>query len=270
MTDYTKMTKSQLNELCKERRISNYSKLNKQGVIDLLTAAELPTVKNQRIQNVKDVPPVKIEMSKIPEWYKIPEILPSDFVKCCTDIFTLLEGKHESKSTEDPFLKAVMMGQYGMTEAEWHTAEQVRLKQKVLEMKMGDFHEELMGKFSGYQTLPNGHSTGCDVQKNDETVIFEVKNRDNTVKGSDGKHIITLLKKHKDTGKKAIFAQIICPGGKVNRYGASSDIDVWNGNQTYAYLSGRESFFSDLLITVQYTFSNYKTFKDLKGALGIA
>ena len=108
---------------------------------------------------------------------------------------------------------------------------------------MGDFHEELMGKFPGYETLNTGHPTGCDVQKRDETVIIEVKNRDNTVKGSDGKHIIALLKKYVESGKKAIFAQINCPKGKVNRYGSSSEIDIWNGPQIYAFLSGRESFF---------------------------
>ena len=206
----------------------------------------------------------------ISSWYKIPEITPSDFVKCCTDIFTVLEGKHTSKSTEDPFLKALMIGQSGLTEEEWNKSEQVRLKQKVLEMKMGDFHEELMGKFPGYETLPNGHATGCDVQKKDESVIIESKNRHNTVKGSDGKHIVALLQKHKAAGKKVIFAQINCPGGKVNRFGAPSDIDVWNGQEVYQFLSGRASFFADLLLTVQYVFSHFKTFASLKSALGIA
>ena len=211
---------------------------------------------------------VKEEMSKIPNWYCIPEILPSDFIGCCKPIYSVLEEKNESKSSEDSFLKAVLIGQYSMTNEQWQSAEKARLKQKVLEMKMGDFHEELMGKFPEYETLPTGHPTACDVQKKDESVIIEVKNRDNTVKGSDGKHIITCLQKHKDAGKKAIFAQINCPKGKVNRFGGSAEMDIWNGKQVYAFLSGRESFFDDLLKTIQYVFANYKSLTELKLALG--
>lgn len=208
-------------------------------------------------------------MSIIPWWYRIKEISRSDFINCCKPIYSVLEEKNESKSSEDPFLKAVLMGQYNMTNNQWQSAEEARLKQKVLEMKMGDFHEELMGKFSEYETLPTGHSTGCDVQKKDGSVIIEVKNRDNTVKGSDGKHIIDLLKRHKDNGKKAIFAQINCPKGKVKRFGASAEMDIWNGQQVYAFLSGRESFFDDLQKTVQYVFYNYKSLAELKAALEI-
>lgn len=209
-------------------------------------------------------------MSKIPDWYKIHEIKLTDFLACCTPIYTVLEEKNKSNSSEDPFLKAVLMGHYSMTTEQWQAAEKARLKQKVLEMKMGDFHEEIMGKFAGYETLPTGHSTCCDVQKKDETVIIEVKNRDNTVKGSDGKYIINLLNKHKESGKKAIFAQINCPKGKVNRFGASQDMDIWNGQEVYTFLSGRESFFDDLLRTLQYVYTNYESSTELKTALGIA
>jgi hypothetical protein len=214
-------------------------------------------------------PPAKMEMSDIPPWYRIPEISPLDFTRCFRDLFSVLEGTHKSKSSEDPFLKAAVMGFHGISEAQWRILEEARLTQKAMEMKMGDFHEELMGKFPGYETLNTGHPTGCDIQKRDETVIIEVKNRDNTVKGSDGKHIIALLKKHVESGKKAIFAQINCPKGKVNRFGASSEIDIWNGQQIYAFLSGRESFFNDLLLTVQHVFSNYKSVAELKVALEI-
>lgn len=215
----------------------------------------------------KPVPPILNANTALLPWYRIPEISPSDFIGCCNPIYAVLEEKNESKSSEDPFLKAVLMGQYSMTNEEWQSAEKARLKQKVLEMKMGDFHEELMGKFPEYETLPTGHATGCDVQKKDESVIIEVKNRDNTVKGSDGKHIIALLKKHKDAGKKSIFAQINCPKGKVNRFGAPIEMDIWNGQKVYTFLSGRESFFDDLQKTIQYVFANYKSLAELKLAL---
>ena len=156
-----------------------------------------------------------------------------------------------------------------MSENEWLLSEKNRLSQKVLEMKIGHFHEDLMGKFLGYETLAKGHKTCCDVQKKDETVVIEVKNRNNTIKGSDGKHTIALLKSHKDAGKKAILVQINCPNGKVNKYGNITDIDIWNGKQIYTYLSGRDSFFDDLLFTVNYTFFNFNSVNLLKSALKI-
>lgn len=211
--------------------------------------------------------------AQTPAWFHIGDkISAEDFLQSCTPLYTVLEGNHKSKSNEDPFMKAVLMGNHAMTKEDWETAEKVRLTQKVLEMKMGDLHEEVAGKFAGYETLPTGHSTGVDVQKKDGTVVIELKNRDNTVKGSDGKHIIALLERHADEGKTAIFAQINCPKGKVNRFGASakSKVVFMNGQQLYAFLSGRESFYDDLLRTVGHTFSTYKTLAELKAALGIA
>ena len=78
-------------------------------------------------------------------------------------------------------------------------------------MKMGDFHEELMGKIPGYETYKVGHVTGCDVGSIDGKEIYEVKNKDNTTKGSDGKHIIQQLTKLLEKGIHPIYVQINCP-----------------------------------------------------------
>jgi hypothetical protein len=270
--DYSKMKKEKLKALCRRYCIRGISKKNKCELIEAIIQRDNVISKASNTKEETDVkiePIVKVEMNTLPNWYRIQEIKPSDFISCCNPIYTVLEETNESKSSEDPFLKAVLMGQYNMTKEQWQSAEKARLKQKVLEMKMGDFHEELMGKFPEYETLPTGHSTGCDVQKKDQSVIIEVKNRHNTVKGSDGKHIITLLKKQKEFGKKAIFAQINCPKGKVSRYGASDEIDIWNGQEVYTYLSGRESFFDDLQQTIQYVFAHYKSLAEIKAALEI-
>jgi hypothetical protein len=211
--------------------------------------------------------------TRTPEWFLIRDtISASDFVHSCASLYNVLEGNHVSKSNEDPFMKAVLMGNHTMTKEEWDTAEKLRLTQKVMEMKMGDLHEEIAGKIAGYETLPTGHATGVDVQKKDGTVVIELKNRDNTVKGSDGKHLVALLEKHAEEGKTAIFAQMNCPKGKVNRFGASANSKVlfMNGQQLYAFLSGRESFFDDLLRTVAHAFTSFKTLAELKAALGIA
>jgi hypothetical protein len=210
-------------------------------------------------ENLRDV--------NIPDWYNIREIHPLHFLSCLKPIYSVIEHEHRSKSSIDPFIKAVIVGSRRMTGDEWDEAERVRLAQKALEMKMGDFHEELMGKFPGYVTFPNGHETGCDVGSTDGRILIEVKNRDNTVKGSDGKHLVAMLKRHADEGKKAILVQVNCPGGKVNRFNADPSVDVWNGKQAYAFLSGREGFFDDLMTVVSYVFMTFDTYGDFKDYL---
>ena len=200
----------------------------------------------------------------VPSWYLIPEISPIMFLHCVTDIYSVLEEKHASKTSEDPFIKAVLMGHTTMTEPTWTKLEKARLSQKALEMKMGDFHEELMGKFPGYVTLPTGHITGCDVSSIDGNTLLEVKNKNNTIKGSDGKHVVAMLKKHADAGKRAILVEVNCPGGKVNRFGAHQSVHVWNGQEAYHFLSGRPSFFEDLEKTMKHVFAAFKTYAELK------
>jgi hypothetical protein len=176
-----------------------------------------------------DTPAEKSSILASESWYLIPEIPTKDFLICVTPIYSVIEETHISKTNEDPFIKAVLVGNTAMTDETWKKAEKSRLSQKALEMKMGDFHEELMGKFPGYKTLPNGHDTGCDVSSDDGNTLIEVKNKHNTIKGSDGKHVVEMLKKHADTGKNAILVQVNCPGGKVTRFGAHQSVKVWNG-----------------------------------------
>jgi Eco47II restriction endonuclease len=204
-----------------------------------------------------------------PSWYKIREINPRDFVHCVKGIYSVLDKTHKSKTNEDPFIKAVIIGHNDMSNEDWEQSELSRLSQKVLEMKMGNFHEELMGKIPGYETYKVGHSTGCDVGSIDGMEIYEVKNKDNTTKGSDGKHIIHQLTKLLEKGIHPIYVQINCPNGKVQRFNAPEGVDVWNGRKTYHHMTGREAFFDDLQDTVKHVFLHYKTIQELKSALGI-
>jgi|LauGreDrversion4_2_1035121.scaffolds.fasta_scaffold04046_3 hypothetical protein len=215
-------------------------------------------------------PSSKPSSSGLPAWYRIPEIKPNDFIFCVKGIYSVLEKKHQNKAhlnCEDPFIKAVVTGFYDMNNEKWAAAEAARMSQKVLEMKIGDFHEELMGKIPGYETYKNGHITGCDVGSIDGREIYEVKNKNNTTKGSDGKHIIETLTKLLHQGKHPIFAQINCPNGKVARFNAPKGVDVWNGRKTYHHMTGRETFFDDLEHTTKFVFSHYKTLDELKQAL---
>lgn len=209
-------------------------------------------------------------------WYRIHEIPVQRFGNNLSGIFSVLEGQNKSKTSEDPLLRAILR-----TRLNWDEAEKVRLAQKALEGKTGDFHEIMHGEFDGLETLPNGHITECDVMSKgdhrDSTgrpLIMEIKNRHNTIKGKDGKHTIDILKNHANNGFHAVLVQVNCPKnknnpkGKVNRFGADSSVDVWNGYQSYAFLSGREDFYDDLIKTMDYVFANFKTYDQLKAALG--
>jgi hypothetical protein len=201
-------------------------------------------------------------------WYKINEIRPNDYLSSIKPIYSVLEKTHKSKSSEDPFIKAAIIGFNNSSSESWNTFESQRLEQKALEGKMGDFHEELMGKFPGYETYPRGHETGCDVGSIDGRTVMEVKNRDNTMNSSAGAYVVAKLKKQADLGKQAILVQVNCPGGRVNRFGADPSVKVWNGPTAYTFLSNRGTFFDDLLETMTYTFANFKTYTSLKAAIG--
>ena len=223
--------------------------------------------KNNKKLNAQPAPKNVNTMSVLPSWYQIKEIKPADFVKCIKPIYTVLEGVHKSKSNEDVFLKSMLLGHNKLTEEQWGTAEKARLAHKALEGKMGDFHEELMGCFPGYKNLPQGHSSGCDVASIDDMLFMEVKNRDNTLNSGGGAHVVAYLKKLTDAGKRGILVEVNCPGGRVARFGAHTSVEVWNGQKAYAFLSGREEFFNDLIKTLKYASENYMTYPELKSAL---
>jgi hypothetical protein len=199
----------------------------------------------------------------LPAFYKTSEIAPRAFVPCLKEVYGVLEKKNKGKSEPDPFIQAAI----GMDL--WNSMEKGRQWQKALEGKVGDMHEELLGKLPGCETLIKGHDTGCDVLCEPKNTIVEVKNKFNTMNSSSAEAVITKLEKQAHLGRRAILAEIICPKGKVRRHKAPPSVEVMNGQQIYALLSGRETFFDDLLSTVQYIFANFKTYEELKAALEI-
>lgn len=200
----------------------------------------------------------------MPEWYKIPEIQLTDYVKCLRPLYEVLEKRNTSKTQPDIFLMTILAAHGGMTVEQWNEAEKQRLYEKALSMKMGDFHEELMGKFPGYETLPLGHRTGTDVRKVDDSEFFEVKNRDNTMNSSSADSVIRKLTKIADDGKKSILVMINTEKKTLPRFKAPRNVDVMSGKQAYAYLSTRDTFYDDLIKTLTHTFTNYDSYSKLE------
>lgn len=197
-------------------------------------------------------------------WYKLPEIPFESYVRCLRPLYQVLEKRNKSKSQPDVFLKTILASHSGMTTEQWSAAELQRLYEKALSMKMGDFHEELMGKFPGYETLPLGHPTGTDVRKTDDTEFIEVKNRDNTMNSGSAETVIRSLTKLADEGKKSILVLVNSAKKTLPRFKAPRTVEVVSGRQIYAYLSGRDTFYDDLLETLNQTFRRYPTYASLE------
>ena len=197
-----------------------------------------------------------------PSWYTIPEIAFGDYVKCLAPLYAVLEGK-EGHSDDDPFMKLVLARHSGMTVQLWEAAKKQRMFEKALSMKMGDFHEELAGKFRGYRCLAVGDATGCDVQSVDGAHVMEWKNRDNTMNSGSASAVIAKLKAVAAAGKKATLVLVNCFRATVPRFGAPTSVEVIDGRTAYAQLSGRPDFIDSLQTTMGETFERYKTFAEL-------
>jgi hypothetical protein len=198
-----------------------------------------------------------------PSWYTIPEVAFGDYVKCLAPLYAVLEGK-EGHSDDDPFMKLVLARHGGMTLEAWDAAKKQRMFEKALSMKMGDFHEELAGKFRGYRCLAVGDASGCDVQSVDGNHVMEWKNRDNTMNSGSASAVISKLKAVADAGKKATLVLVNSFKKKVPRFGAPASIEVIDGRTAYAQMSGRADFFDSLQATMGETFARYKTFAELQ------
>lgn len=192
------------------------------------------------------------------EWYKIAPITLAQFKRCVRPIYQVLEVPVSRGGTEDVFLRAVM----NKTDAEWNSILQAERAKKALQMKMGDFHEELAGCFPGYKNLKRGHSTGCDVAREDESEFQEWKNQDNTMNSSSQSAVFGKLT---DLAKKGIRATLVLVNGR-RKPRAPEGVRVLLGREIYAELSGRESFFDDLESTLAECFRRYPTYSELDAA----
>lgn len=69
----------------------------------------------------------------------------------------------------------------------WANKEMERQQDKTINNKIGEFHQELLGKVEGGVDLGVGDETEIDLKKEDNTVFIELKNKHNTMNSSSTK-----------------------------------------------------------------------------------
>lgn len=82
----------------------------------------------------------------------------TDFVKVLFDVFT-----------------------QGITLKEWAENEVRRRNDKTINNKIGEFHQNLLGKVPGWINLETGDKSGLDLKKEDNSIFIELKNKYNTL-----------------------------------------------------------------------------------------
>ena len=89
-----------------------------------------------------------------------------------------------NKNVIDPFSIMFEMSGFNIaTVANWEINEKSRKAQKTLSNAFGTFHQSILGHVNGWTDLDTGNS--ADLLCANERIIAEVKNKFNTVKGSD-------------------------------------------------------------------------------------
>lgn len=111
----------------------------------------------------------------------------------------LLQASHALKKAEtkfeknviDPFAAIFEMAGFGLNEVVWRSNEKIRKAQKTLGNHIGAFHQSVLGKIKGWSNPGSGGI--IDLVSTEQKIIAEIKNKYNTVKGSDLTHLYTDL-----------------------------------------------------------------------------
>lgn len=85
----------------------------------------------------------------------------------------------------------------------WTKAEKIRQDGKVIENKMGEFHQQLLGHVDGWIDLGIGDDSHVDLKNEDETIFIELKNKKNTVNADSSAQVRSKLENIAKNNEKA-------------------------------------------------------------------
>lgn len=121
--------------------------------------------------------------------WNLPFILEEDLQKECISLFEKVldaakkADQNFNKNRIDAFSALFECGLRQISLKEWIKSEKQRQLQKTLQNEIGYFHQKVLGHIKGCQDLGVGNliDFACPSKK----IIAEIKNKHNTVKGSD-------------------------------------------------------------------------------------
>ena len=195
-------------------------------------------------------------------WYRIPQVPLEKVVELLKKQYDILEGKHKSSTKVDKFARDTYIAFHNITKEEYDRLHTIPQQIRAFSMVWGDFHQQLIGCISTWETLKKGHATGCDNISKDGKCIAEVKNNTNTMNSSSQKSVIEKLQIQHKLGKRALL--VVMNGDIPSKIG--DGVEWINGKDFYAEISGSPTFFDDLHSTVVHIFKHYKTYAELKNA----
>lgn len=152
------------------------------------------------------------------------------------------------RNSIDPFSAVFDSVNQKISLTDWMTQERMRQNQKTFQNAVGIFHQEILGSFINWKSLPTGGV--IDVKNDANKIVGEIKNKWNTTNSSSAEalydHLNTQLKKHY-LGYVAYHVQIVPKNGKFyNKPYAPSGRDpnekirVIDGKSFYALASGNK------------------------------
>ncbi len=98
-----------------------------------------------------------------------------------------------NRNVIDPFAVLFEMSGFQVDEQTWLVSEKNRQAQKTLQNHVGTFHQAILGNIPGWEDLGTGGVV--DVVSPSRKVIAEIKNKHNTVKGSDKVKVYDLIER---------------------------------------------------------------------------
>lgn len=125
--------------------------------------------------------------------------------------------KDFERNVIDPFAVLFEMSGFKADEAAWLAGEKNRQAQKSLQNHVGTFHQAILGMMQGWQDLGTG--SVVDAVCPDKKIIAEIKNKHNTVKGSDKVKVydqmetLVMTKGHQYKDFTAYYVEIIPKSG---------------------------------------------------------
>lgn len=191
-------------------------------------------------------------------------------------------SKDSSRNVTDPFAALFTLSFFNMNPQSWEVMEEFRKKDKTLTNALGLFHQQVLGSVNGWQDL--GTKAVVDLVNEDRKIIAEVKNKYNTVKGSDKINIYDNLhhciydKVSRFRGYQAYYVTIIPqkPEGIFRPFVPSNNksgtkpaednaiIEI-DGKRFYALVTGSETALEDLFNIIQIIqLNSHRHFLDLE------